>query len=80
MFICLNLDLAELNELKDSLKNKVTKEAEYSVGGNKLQKIRKDIKMENDIKLRQKKKEIMVSSEEVMNEFGNSKILIRLIL
>lgn len=66
------MGLAELNELKDSLKNKVAKEAEYSVGGNKLQKIRKDIKMENDIKLKQKKKEVLAKSEEVLNEFENS--------
>lgn len=61
--------IGELNELKDSLNGNVRKDAEKQLGSNKINKLKTDMKVENDIKLRQKKRELQSEMEDGVREW-----------
>jgi len=58
-----------LNKLKDELKDKVMKDAEDSLDDSKKRKVKNDIRAENDVKLRQKKRILTLEMKDELSNY-----------
>jgi len=70
--------IEELSQLKESLQGKVHKEAEKQLGNSKINKIKKDIKMENDIKFRQNKRKLQSEMEDEVRQWRKGELRLNL--
>jgi len=70
--------IEELSQLKESLQGKVHKEAEKQLGNSKINKIKKDIKMENDIKFRQNKRELQSEMGDEVRQWRKGELRLNL--
>ena len=70
--------IEELSQLKESLQGKVHKDAEKQLGNSKINKIKKDIKMENDIKFRQNKRELQSEMEDEVRQWRKGELRLNL--